>query len=54
MSKEEIKKWVVKALEDFRAVEHELRLPEKEVIYEHRLFSFSAVCRKNFEGLFDF
>jgi len=30
--KEELKRWLVKAFEDYKVVEHEMKLPEKELL----------------------
>jgi hypothetical protein len=40
--KEEVRLWVIKALEDLRIMAHEMRLPSEEVI---------TVCREVAEGL---
>jgi len=32
MIDEKVKKWVIKALEDFKSVEHEFRLSDDEII----------------------
>ena len=41
---EKVKKWVIKAMEDYKTVENEFKLSEEEISNQLSLFSLPAIC----------
>ena len=51
MIDEKVRKWVIKALEDYRTVENEFKLPEDEIVTSSVCFHSQQFVEKNAKGL---